>query len=129
MRARKLFIPLLSALFLVGASGPAVAAEPAPAKPVAKYKSANGTVKAATATGFTVAGKGKQEWTFDVDANTVIKRAGKTVAAAELTPGDRVHVRYTEAGGRLVAAKVTVRAGGTAKRAEKEEYKPEKEKK
>lgn len=133
MRARKLFVLLLSALFLVGTSGLAVAAEPAPAKAVGKYKNANGTIKAATATGFTVVGKGKQEWTFEVDANTVIKKAGKAVAAAELNSGDRVYVQYTEAGGKLVATKVTVRAGGTAKKAEKaekkEEYKPEKEKK
>jgi hypothetical protein len=87
---------------------------------------ANGTVKSASADSLVVSGKkGKEttEWTFAVDSKTKIKKGGKDVTAADLAPGDNVHVRYREEGGKNVAAAVTVRAGGTAKKAAEESKK------
>ena len=139
MTARKLFVPILSAVFLIGSAGLVAAqekkpddkkaAETTPGRAVGKSKNANGTVKAATADSLTVVGKGNKEWTFAVDAKTSIKKAGKAVVATDLKEGDPVHVQFAEAEGKLVAKSVIVKAGGTAKKDEKMEKKEEKEKK
>lgn len=146
MTARKLFVVILSALFVATSVGLAAAqakpapaaqekkgaeeskkvAEPTPGKAVGKSKNANGTVKAATATSLTVVGKDKKEWTFAVDTATSIKKAGKSVVATDLKEGDPVHVQFTDAEGKMLAKAVTVRAGGTAKKEERMEKKAEK---
>ena len=87
-------------------------------------KNANGTVKSATADSLVVAGKEKVkgskemkdvEWTFAVGAKTAIKKGGKAVTAADLMPGDAVHVRYTEDEGKATATAITVKAGAKAR--------------
>ena len=75
-------------------------------------KSANGTVKSASADSIVVAGKEKgkdTEWTFAVDPNTKIKRAGKDAMAADIKTGDSVQVKYTEDGGKATAQSVTAK--------------------
>lgn len=139
MTAKKLFVLVLSALFLASSVGLAAAqakpepaaqekkgaqeskkvAEPTPGKAVGKAKNANGTVKAATVDSLIVVGKDKKEWTFAVDTKTAIKKAGKVVVATDLKEGDPVHVQFTDAEGKLLAKAVTVKAGGTAKKEEK----------
>ena len=143
MTAKKLFVPVLSAVFLASSVGLAAAqakpepaaqekkgaeeskkiAEPTPGKAVGKSKNANGMVKAATADSLTVVGKDKKEWTFAVDTKTSVKKAGKAVVATDLKEGDPVHVLFSAADGKLVAKAVTVKAGRTAKKEEKMEKK------
>ena len=143
MTTKKLFVLVLSMVFLVSSVGLAAAqakpepaapekkgaeeskkvAEPTPAKAVGKSKNANGMVKAATADSLTVVGKDKKEWTFAVDTKTSIKKAGKAVVATDLKEGDPVHVQFSDADGKLIAKAVTVKAGGTAKKEEKMEKK------
>ena len=84
-------------------------------------KTASGTVKSASADSLVVAGKekGKEaEWTFAVDPQTKIKKAGKDIMAGDLKAGDSVSVRYVEQDGKTVAHSVTVKGGGMAKKAE-----------
>lgn len=84
-------------------------------------KTANGTVKSASADSLVVAGKAKgkeEEWTFGVDAKTSIKKGGKSVTAADLKPGDSAQVKYTEDGGKAMAQSVTAKAASTAKKAD-----------
>ena len=74
-------------------------------------RTANGTVRAASADKVVVAGtdKGREtEWTFAVDAKTKVKKRGKDVSAAELSPGDPVHVRYMEHEGKARAESINV---------------------
>lgn len=88
----------------------------APAKKMAS-KTANGTVKSASADSITVAGKekGKEaEWTFGVDSKTKIKKSGKDVMASDIKPGDAVTVHYTEHEGKNVAQSITVKPAKTA---------------
>jgi hypothetical protein len=83
-------------------------------------KNASGTVKSASADSVVVAGKvkGKEtEWTFAVDPKTSIKKAGKSVTAADLKEGDQVSVRYMEMDGKATAQAITVRGGSMAKKA------------
>ena len=135
MTVKKLFTVALSALFLVGPALVATAqekkmedkkAEATPAKPVAKSKYANGTVKTATPDSLTVVGKDQKEWTFAVDTKTFIKKADKAVVVTDLKEGDPVHVRFTEADSKLRATSITVKAGGIAKKEAKTEKKGEK---
>jgi hypothetical protein len=99
-------------------------------KPAAK--TANGTVKSASADSLVVAGKAKgkdEEWTFGVDSKTSIKKSGKSIMAADIKAGDSVQVKYTEDAGKATAQSVTVKSGATAKKTddkkmEKMEAKP-----
>ena len=130
MTLKKLFVLLLSVVFVFGAVGLAAAAqhekkmdtekkmEKKPA--AAKAKGADGTVKAASADSLTVVGKDKKEWMFSVDPKTSIKKAGKAVTTADLKAGDPVHVDFTEADGKMMAKSVTM------KKMEKTEKKMEK---
>lgn len=125
--------------FVVGITG-SVAAQtppaekkadaPAATKPAEKkmpVKTANGTVKSATADSVVVAGKDKGkdvEWTFNVNTQTQIKKAGKDVVAKDLAVGDAVNVRYMDHEGKPVASAINVRskaavAKDTTKPAEK----------
>jgi hypothetical protein len=97
------------------------AAEKKPAEKKMPVKSANGTVKSATADSVVVAGKDRKkdvEWTFAVDTQTAIKKGGKSITAADLKAGDAVYVRYMDAGGKAVAQAITVRSGQMAKKTE-----------
>lgn len=96
------------------------AAEPKADKKPAKMKTktANGTVKSASADTIVVAGKekGKEaEWTFAVDPKTTMKKASKAVTPADLKPGDSVQVKYTDQDGKAVAQSVNVRQSAAAK--------------
>jgi hypothetical protein len=114
--------------FLLGFAAPVLAqqstapAAPAPApaqkapakaevKPAAKAKSAIGTVKSASADSLVlVAGKDKKEWTFGIDKDTKITKAGKAATAADLAADDAATVTYTEADGKMHAKSVSVKA-------------------
>src|SRR5712691_7341674 len=77
-------------------------------------KNANGTVKSASVDSVVVAGKEKgkdAEWTFAVDAKTAIRKSGKAITAADLKPGDQVHVRYMDHEGKATAMAVQVKPG------------------
>ena len=135
MMAKKLFVLLLSALFLFGTVGVAAADkhemkksdEKKTEKKAAKAKNANGNVKSASADTIVVAGKEKgkdAEWTFAVDAKTKIKKGGKDITAKDLVAGDPVHVQFAEADGKMLAKSITVKAGGTAKKMEKKAENP-----
>jgi hypothetical protein len=119
---RKLLAIILTAVFMTsGVAGIALADEKAkmdkPAEHKAgKVKNANGSVKMSAADSLVVAGKGGTEWTFAVDEKTMIKKSGKSITAADIKPGDSVHVRYAEHEGKNVAERVTVRSGGMAKK-------------
>ena len=82
-------------------------------------KTANGTVKSASADSLVVAGKEKgkdTEWTFAVDSKTTVKKGGKSVAASDVKPGDSVSVRYMDHDGKAVAQAVNVKGAASAKK-------------
>ncbi len=128
---KKLLALVVAVVFVAGSAGLVLAqtqtSPPAVEKKAGKkmpVKSASGTVKSATAESIVVAGKERHknvEWTFAVDAKTAIKKAGKSITAADLNAGDTVHVRYMDVDGKAVAQDISVRGGGMAK---KEEGKP-----
>ena len=130
---------LFAAVALVAAiTGPVVAQTPPaekktdaatatkPAEKKMAVKTANGTVKSATADSIVVSGKDKGkdvEWTFNVNDKTQIKKGGKDVAVKDLAAGDGVNVRYMDHEGKSVASAINVRskpavATGTTKAAE-----------
>ncbi len=47
----------------------------------------------------------------------MIKKGGKSISAGDIQPGDNVQVKFVEHEGRMVAERVVVKAGGTAKKA------------
>lgn len=106
------------------ATTPAPAQKPAEMKPkssdVKKAKNAQGTVKSSSADSLVVAGKEKgkdAEWTFAVDSKTAIRKSGKAITAADLKPGDQVHVRYMDHEGKATAMAVQVKPGATSAKA------------
>lgn len=127
---KKLIALSVAFVFAMGVAGFAAAQTSAPAtapkaeekKPEMKSdakpkkasaKTANGTVKSASADSLVVAGKDKgkeAEWTFAVDAKTTIKKGGKAVTAGDIKAGDSVQVKYTEADGKAMASSVMVKA-------------------
>jgi len=133
---KKLLALFAAVAFMTGFAGHALADEknaedkgkmekPAEARkmPMAAAKNANGTVKMAAADSVVVMGKqgrGKDakeaEWTFAIDDKTMVKKGGKAITAADIKPGDSVHVRYMEHDGKAVAQSVMVKAGGGAKK-------------
>ena len=131
---KNLLALVVAIAFTAGLAGPATAQSitPAPAeKKVEKptemrkmpVKNANGTVKAASADSIVVAGKARNkevEWTFAVDPKTSIRRGGKSITAADLKPGDSVHVRYTNMDGKAVAQSIMAKGGGMKKEAKSE---------
>jgi hypothetical protein len=87
---------------------------------VKKAKTAQGTVKAASADSLVVTGKEKgkdAEWTFAVDSKTAIRKSGKAITAADLKAGDQVSVRYMDHEGKATATAVQVKPGATAAKA------------
>lgn len=106
MRAKKLFALFLSLAFLLGTVGLAVAqekkaAQPCAAKPAAKAKSAEGTVKSVSDTSLVVEGKDKKQLTFAI--------SGKVAESAKkLKAGDAIKVSFTEDGGKMMASGVTM---------------------
>ena len=98
------------------APAPAAPAQKAPAKKVEKAKSAAGTVKSASADSLVlVAGKDKKEWTFELDKDTKITKAGKAATAADLAADDSARVTYTEHEGKMHATSVTAKPKAAAK--------------
>jgi hypothetical protein len=84
-----------------------------PAEKKMAVKTANGTVKSATADSLIVSGKDKGqdvEWTFGVTDKTQIKKGGKDVAAKDLAAGDGVNVRYMDHEGKSIASAINVRS-------------------
>ena len=68
-----------------------------------------GTVRSATATTLVVLTSKKVEMTFALTAATVIRKGNTPVAAADILPGSRVHVKATaNADGTATATQVTV---------------------
>ncbi|MBI4013462.1 MAG: hypothetical protein HY359_14175 [Candidatus Rokubacteria bacterium] len=114
------FLLGFAAPVLAQQSTPPAAPAPAPAqkapakaalKPAAKPKPAIGTVKSASADSLVlVAGKDKKEWTFGIDKDTKITKAGKAATAADLAADDAATVTYTEADGKMHAKSVSVKA-------------------
>ncbi len=100
-------------------AAPAPAPAPAPAqkapakaevKKVEKPKSASGTVKTASADSLVlVAGKDKKEWTFELEKDTKITKAGKAATAADLAAEDSATVTYTEHDGKMHAKSVSAK--------------------
>jgi len=124
---RKFLAVLMTLAFTTGLSGTVLAQEkkatdamdkPADTKMIAmKAHYAHGTVKSAAADSIVVTGKGgrdrsakEAQWTFAVDAKTMIKKAGKAVTVADIRPGDWVDVKYMDHDGKAVAERVTVKA-------------------
>lgn len=134
---KKLLALLVAVVFVAGPAGSVLAQTQTPAVPEKKadhpaqkkmpVKNAHGTVKSVTADGVVVAGRQKKkevEWTFAVDAKTVIKKGSKSITASDLKAGDMVHVRYMDANGEAVAQGITVRGGMAKGMAKKAEGKP-----
>ena len=128
---KKLLALVVALVFAAVSAGVALAQTPTPDtkadKPAAMKKTplrnANGTVKAASADSIVVAGKARNkevEWTFAVDPKTSIRRGGKSITAADLKPGDSVHVRYTNMDGKAVAQSIMAKGGGMKKEAKSE---------
>lgn len=109
MSTKKLFALFLSLAFLVGTVGVAVAQEkkmdkptanPCAAKPAAKAKTAEGTVRSVSDTSLVVEGKDKKEWIFAI--------SGKVAESVKkLKTGDAVKISYTEDGGKMMVSSVT----------------------
>jgi hypothetical protein len=115
--------------FLLGVAAPVLAQSttapaapapaPAPAAPAPtqktpahkeKAKSAAGTVKSASADSLVlVASKDKKEWTFELDKDTKITKAGKAATAADLAADDSARVTYIEHDGKMHATSVSAK--------------------
>ncbi len=102
----------------LGAASPATArparrqAPPASTKKAPVTRSASGVVKSISADAIVVTGRDRgktAEWTFALEPATKLTRSGKTIAPADLKPGDAVQVRYVEEAGRSTAQSVIVR--------------------
>ena len=109
---KRLTTLLAAVAFVVGSTG-FVAAQTPSAEQKRPVRTANGTVKSATADSVVVAGKDKGkdvDWTFSVNDTTQIKKAGKDVTAKDLAPGDGVNIRYMEHEGKAVASIINVRS-------------------
>lgn len=76
-----------------------------------KQHTAVGTVKSAAEDGLVVVTKVKgkdAEKTFAVDDKVKIRKGGKDITLKDVTPGDKVTVRYTDGGGTMTAVSVNV---------------------
>jgi hypothetical protein len=132
---KKLIALSVAAVFALGAAGLAVAQDKkaddkkmeksdmkaekkADKKPTTK--TANGSVKSASADSIVVSGKDKgkdAEWTFAVDPKTSIKKGGKAIMAGDVKAGDSVQVKYMEQDGKAMAQSVMVKgAAASAKK-------------
>ncbi len=145
---KKLIALSVAAVFALGAGGSAVAQDKkaddktmeksdikaekkADKKPMTK--TANGTVKSASADSIVVTGKVKgkdEEWTFGVDSKTSIKKGGKAIMAGDVKAGDSVQVKYMEHDGKAMAQSVMVKGAAAStkkmddKKTDKMETKP-----
>ncbi len=63
-----------------------------------KLQQYEGTILSASATELVITDSHRNEVTFAITAETVIRKGNATVAAADLKPGQRVHVKATVAG-------------------------------
>lgn len=150
---KKLIALSVAAVFALGAAGLAVAQDKkaddkkmeksdmkaekkADKKPTTK--TANGTVKSASADSIVVSGKDKgkdAEWTFAVDPKASIKKGGKAITAGDVKAGDSVQVKYMEQDGKAMAQSVMVKGAAASakkmddKKMDKMEAKPPADKK
>jgi hypothetical protein len=128
---KKLMSIAIAFVFVTGLVGVAAAAGTTEKKPAEKMeksdkmdkkpgaKTANGTVKSASADSIVVAGKDKgkdAEWTFAVDSTTKVKKAGKDAMASDVKAGDPVQVKYTEKDGKATAQAIMVKGAASAKK-------------
>jgi hypothetical protein len=129
---RRLYASLVMVTFLLALAAPALAQQtpaaapatssPAPSKDAPKAevkkvttKTANGNVKSATADSLVlVAGKDKKEWTFAVDKDTKITKAGKPAKVEDVAADDTATVSYVEMDGKMHAKAVSVKAKAAA---------------
>ena len=98
------------------ATSPAAPAAPAAKGPAARkvaIKSATGTVRSATSDSLMLVTEGKdkktKEWTFVLDKDTKITKAGKPAEAKDLAEKDVATVTYTEAERKMHAKSVVVK--------------------
>ena len=120
---------LLSGLFILGlvsvgwaqqapAPGqpqkPVTEKAPAAKPPAAKLQQVTGSVKSAAEESLVLEvpqkDKSTKEYTFTFDPRAKLSKAGKTIVAKDVQPGDSATVSFTESEGKLVAKAVTVRA-------------------
>ena len=102
-------------------STPAAPAPKPAAKPEAmKKKSVTGAVKGASGDSLMLVTKGKdgkaKDWTFVLDKDTKLMKAGKAIEAKDITDKDSATVAYTEAEGKMMAKTVTVTVPKAAKK-------------
>lgn len=141
---KKLIALSVAVVFALGAGGLAAAQEKkADDKKMEKSdmktekkpttKTANGTVKSASADSIVVTGKIKgkdEEWTFGVDSKTSIKKGGKAIMAGDVKVGDSVQVKYMDHDGKAMAQSVMVKGAAAStkkmddKKMDKMETKP-----
>ena len=97
----------------VFAADPDISKLPAPAAKKVATKSATGTVKSTTPDSLMLVTEGKdkktKEWTFVLDKDTKITKAGKPAEAKDLADKDMATVTYTEAEGKMHAKSVVVK--------------------
>ena len=109
-----LAVPVLAQTAAPAPSTSAPAKTPAKAE-LKKTKTATGIVKTASVDSLVlVAGKDKKEWTFAVDKDTKITKAGKAAKLDELAADDSATVTYVEADGKMWAKSVSAKAAKAA---------------
>ncbi|MEA2162326.1 MAG: hypothetical protein QOK37_453 [Thermoanaerobaculia bacterium] len=81
------------------------------AEPENNEQEIEGTIKVASATSITVHDSHGADVVIALTATTVIRRGDKTIAAADLKAGDRVHVKATSANNLNTAVQVVVQGG------------------
>ena len=96
---------------------PPAAGTTAPKAP-AKPKSATGAVKSASADSLVLTtmdkNKTEKEWSFVLDKDTKLMKAGKPIEAKDIAAKDTATVAYVEADGKMVAKTVTIKAAKAA---------------
>ena len=87
-------------------------------KASAKPKSATGAVKSASADSLVLTtmdkNKTEKEWSFVLDKDTKLMKAGKPIEAKDIAAKDTATVAYVEADGKMVAKTVTIKAAKAA---------------
>jgi hypothetical protein len=108
---------MVAAAFVAGLVAPVLAqgtAAPAKTQAKAKARSAIGTVKSVTADSLVVVtqnrDKTEKEWTFVLDKDTKVTKAGKAITATDLAAKDAVTVTFVEVDGKVTARTVAVKA-------------------
>jgi hypothetical protein len=128
-----MFLASLTGMALAQTStAPAAPATPAPAAPATKapaakstdtmkkpmMHSATGTVKSAAPDTLMLVTVGKdkkeKEWSFVLDKDTKLMKAGKAIEAKDIAEKDTATVSYAEADGKMMAKTVTIKTAKAA---------------